>query len=352
MKKVISGIQQIGIGIENAEEAFNWYRTHFGMDIRIFEERATASLMCNYTGGKSRQRHAILALNMLGGGGFEIWQFTGRVPSASQFEIRIGDYGIFAAKIKCRDINMTYELLKSRKVDIISDISECPTGDRHFFVKDPYGNVFEFIGFNTWFKRKGGLIGGIAGCMIGVSDIDKVLPFYSKILGYDEVVYDEESIFEDFKDLAGGNYTVRRMLLKHSKPRLGGFSLFFGPSEIELLQVMGREAKSIYSNRYWGDLGFIHLCFDVNGMSALEKECHELGYRFTVDSNSSFDMGAAAGRFSYVEDLDGTLIEFVETHKVPIIKKLGWYMNLSKRNPEKTLPNWMVRSLSFNRVRN
>ena len=33
-------------------------------------------------------------------------------------------------------------------------------------------------------------------------------------------------------------------------------------------------------------------------------------------------MGEAAGHFSYIQDPDGTLIEFVETHKVPILKKL------------------------------
>ena len=39
---VISGIQQIGIGIPNVQEAFDWYRKHFGMDIKVFEEAAEA----------------------------------------------------------------------------------------------------------------------------------------------------------------------------------------------------------------------------------------------------------------------------------------------------------------------
>ncbi|MFQ5335712.1 MAG: VOC family protein [Flavobacteriales bacterium] len=351
MKKVISGIQQIGIGTCDTKEAFKWYRTHFGMDIRIFEEHAEANLMRDYTGGKARQRHAILALNMLGGGGFEIWQFTAREPAGSKFKIQLGDYGIFAAKIKCRDIETTYDLLRSRDVQVISDIKTSPAGNRHFFAKDPFGNIFNFIGFNNWFKKSGGLIGGVAGCIIGISDAEKAMRFYGRILGYDQVISDETSVFTDLRSIPGGDQPMRRILLRHSMPRLGGFSKFFGPSEIELIQVKERKAKSIYDDRYWGDPGFIHLCFDVSGMSAIEKECRELGFQFTVDSANSFDMGDAAGRFSYVEDPDGTLIEFVETHKVPIIKKLGWYMNLARRNPEKALPNWMVRSLSFNRVR-
>jgi len=60
--------------------------------------------------------------------------------------------------------------------------------------------------------------------------------------------------------------------------------------------------------------------------------------------------GEAAGRFSYIEDPDGTLIEFVNTHKLPIMKKWGWYLNLRKRKKQKPLPDWMLKTLSFNRV--
>jgi hypothetical protein len=62
-------------------------------------------------------------------------------------------------------------------------------------------------------------------------------------------------------------------------------------------------------------------------------------------------MGEAAGHFSYIEDPDGTLIEFVETHKVPILKKIGWYLNLRKRNPKKHLPDFIVKMLGFGKVK-
>jgi hypothetical protein len=60
-------------------------------------------------------------------------------------------------------------------------------------------------------------------------------------------------------------------------------------------------------------------------------------------------MGEAAGHFTYIEDPDGTLIEFVETRKIPIVKKWGWYLNLQKRPAEKRLPDWMLKALKFNR---
>jgi hypothetical protein len=114
---------------------------------------------------------------------------------------------------------------------------------------------------------------------------------------------------------------------------------------------MDRQPRKIFENRFWGDQGFIHLCFDIKGMEELETECKENGYPFTVDSSNVFDMGEASGHFSYIEDPDGTLIEFVETHKIPIVKKIGWYLTIGKNNPEKRLPPWLLKMLKFNRVK-
>lgn len=44
---------------------------------------------------------------------------------------------------------------------------------------------------------------------------------------------------------------------------------------------------------------------------------------------------------------DGTLIEFVETHKVPIAKKLGWFIDMTKRDPEKALPKFLFRMMKL-----
>ena len=45
--------------------------------------------------------------------------------------------------------------------------------------------------------------GGVAGVVIGLSDIDRSLSLYQDILGYDTVVYDGEGIFDDFDGLNG-----------------------------------------------------------------------------------------------------------------------------------------------------
>jgi hypothetical protein len=123
-----------------------------------------------------------------------------------------------------------------------------------------------------------------------------------------------------------------------------------------LISSGANNERKIYEGRFWGDPGFIHLCYDIREMDNLKNQCLEKGHPFTVDSKkshqgNSFDMGEAAGHFSYIEDPDGTLIEFVETHKMAILKKFGWYLDLRKRDPHKALPKWMLRTLSFSRIK-
>lgn len=351
MKPIISGIQQIGIGNPYVHEAWRWYREKFGMDVKIFEEAAEANLMLPYTGGMPHKRHAILAINMNGGGGFEIWQYTSRTPQPAKFEIQYGDLGIYACKIKSRDIKGTFDFLKKQQVEIPGGISKNPNGDDHFYLKDLYGNIFEIVQAQDWFGKTNFKTGGTYGAVIGCSDVDRSKKFYAEILGFDKVIYDVKGNSEDTSVLPGGNINSRRVLLAQTESRRGPFSKLLGNGEIELVQIEGRTPNKIFADRYWGDLGFIHLCFDIQGMKEMKALCAEKGHPFTVDSGDHFDMGEAAGAFSYIEDPDGALIEFVETHKVPILKKFGWYLNLQKRDPSQPLPNWMVKAMGLNRTK-
>lgn len=356
--KIISGIQQIGIGVKNVEESWKWYRQNFGMDIKVFDDNSPAEFMLPYTGNKPRNKHAILALNLQGGGGFEIWQYKERTPLAPGFDIQIGDLGIFATKIKSNNVEETYKNFKDKGLNILGKIHKDKIGKPFFYVKDPFENIFQIVHNPVIFRNEKKLTGGPTGAIIGVSNIEKALKVYSDILGYNSVVYQEEGEFDDFSELNGGtNHKFKRILLKNSNKLQGSFSKLFGQSTIELVEVIDRKPEKIYKDRFWGDLGFIHLCYDINGMKDLQKECEEKGFPFTVDSNinpengKSFDMGKAAGHFSYIEDPDGTLIEFVETHKLPIIEKLGLNLNLKKRDPKKQLPDRIIKALRFSRVK-
>lgn len=271
----ISGIQQIGIGVMNLHEAWKWYINHFGMDCRIFEEEAEAKLMLPYTGGKPRCRHAVLVVNLQSGGGFEIWQYKGREPLQISEEIKIGDLGIFACKMKVRSIKDAMAFCSKDGLAAIGDQYKDPSGKMTFFIKDPYGNLFQMVEADDWFMNEKKITGGSFGAIIGVTDIERSRIVYSDILGYDEVIYDSSGVFPDLINLHGGKNPCRRVLLGRSKPFIGPFSKLLGQSVIELVSTGAQPKKKIYDGRFWGDPGFIHLCYDMNGMDDLRDFCEK-----------------------------------------------------------------------------
>ncbi|SHI12692.1 Catechol 2,3-dioxygenase [Sporobacter termitidis DSM 10068] len=356
MEPIISGIQQVGIGVADLGAARSWYGRVLGFDIPIFDDPGVADRMQRYTGGQPQSRHAILAVNLQGGGGLEIWQYTSRTPRPPAFEVRAGDLGIFLLRIKTPYVEKAYLQLKKHNADILGGIVETPEGVRALCLRDLYGNLIRLEESDALFTKTPALNGGVIGASVGVSNMEKSVRFYREILGYDKVLYDGTGAFPDMHPLPGGAGVFRRVLLGHSKPREGAFAKMLGASTIELVQCLDRTPGKIFENRCWGDPGYIQICYDIRGMSALKALCAEKGHPFTVESNpetaeknDTFDMGEASGIFSYAEDPDGTLIEFVETHRLPIMKKLGWYLDLRKRDPKKPLPDWMLKTLRWNR---
>lgn len=345
---MISGIQQIGVGTTDFRKSWNWYIDMFGVDVKILEDDTVAERMLPYTGGKPQQRHACIAVNLQGGGGFEIWQYSKRKPEPCPFTIAVGDLGVFAAKLNCCDVKAFHRQMSAKWQDCTAP-ETLPDGTLCFYVKDLFGNLFQIIENKKVFINQGKLTGGMAGAVIGVSDMEASVKFYSEVLGYDTILSDTVGIFSPNDPMPESDRKCRRVILKAQK-RKGAFAELFGESTIELVQALERTPRKIYEGRYWGDPGFIQVCFDVTNMKALGEFCASKGHPFTVDScpdGQRFDMGDASGHFTYIEDPDGTLIEFVETHKVPIIKKLGVGIDMSRRNPEKPLPKLLFRLMGL-----
>ncbi len=342
MEGYITGIQQCGIGVTDALVAAKYYDRLFGFNALVFDDTAEASLMTKYTGDKVFRRRAMLTMNMQGGGGLELWQFLDRKPQKAP-SVYPGDLGINAIKIKCRNINLAHAYFQDQPLKESSNILLDSYGRKQFTLTDDFGNNFQLIEQDNFFAQGKQLNAGVCGAVIGVSDMEKSLAFYCFLLGIDKKGIEEKQVEENGKKF-------RKLILKKSSCCHGAFSRLLGGIELELVQALDRVPNKIFDNRFWGDQGFIHLCFDVIGMTGLKERSGNSGYPFTVDSNRFFEMENSGGRFCYVEDPDGTLIELVETHKVPILKKIGWHLNLQKRRTEKPLPDFMVKMLGFNKL--
>lgn len=346
---IISGIQQVGVGTEDFRRSWDWYIDRFGADVKILEDDTVAERMLPYTGGKPQKRHACIAVNLQGGAGYEIWQFSERKPLPRSFELAVGDLGILAAKLKCRDAAAFRQEL-SAKGTVCSALESLPDGTPSFWVKDLYGNWFQAVQRPDVFIGQKRNAGGLVGAVIGVSDMERALRFYGWILGYDRILSDTTGPYDPTGFLTGGGRPCRRVILGHG-PRTGAFREFFGDTTLELVQPLdGAPGRKDFEGRFWGDPGFIQICFDVIRMDAFKRFCAAQGHPFVVDScpgGERFDMGDASGRFAYIEDPDGTLIELAETFKIPVVKKLGWFIDMQKRDPEKPLPRFLFRMMGL-----
>lgn len=273
----VGGIQQIGIGVEDAAHAFEHYKKDFGFNVKIFDDAATASLMKQYTGGDAHSRRAILTLNENGGGGLEIWQFTNRKASNAK-EFGPGDLGIIALGVDGISSNNTP------------------------WKRDDYGNLFKI---NSAEKTS-----GIKEVFVGVKSLEKSTPFYQTLLK-------DATVSNGNLEYKGRDYATQSLFT--ANPSNTAFSKILGPFTVTLVE--SPEGQHYFKDRFWGDKGFIHLCLDVENMDGLKSTCDAANIPFSVDSKGNFDMGDTGGRFAYVEDPDGTLIELVEVLKFPISKK-------------------------------
>jgi len=349
----IHGIQHLGVGVASHEDAWKWYRKFFGLNVPFFNDEAPAPLMDIYTKGKTITKRAAMVMNLKGGCAMEVVCPTSFQSTVSDKIIQLGDLGIFIGMIKAPDVKLAFEFFKKNGAKICSTVKKMPNGWDTFYVYDLDGNLFQVVPASDWYTDYDHVTGGVAGCSIGVSDIEKAKTLYADVLGYDEVVYDETDVFKDWKFVPGGELTYRRVLLSQSKPSGGGFTKLSGKSYIELVQdVSGRAVTKIYEGRLWGDVGFVHLGFDVREMAELGIELEKKGFGFTCDTKNALSMGEATKvHCTYIEDPDGTLIELIEVHKIPIIEKLGINLNVAKRPANKPLPDMMLKALKFSRIK-
>ena len=344
----ITGIQQIGIGVENAAHAAAYYKELLGMNTLVFDDTSEACLMTQYTGGQSYKRRALLTLNMQGGGGLELWQYINRKPEPPANKVQLGDLGIYASIIKCGDISAAHRVLKANDRATVSEILDDNEDQPFFWLIDAFQNTFKVKQFDEQFNGLKCATGGVLGAVIGVSNIDASLLLYNDVLGINQLEQIKDYLYTD---PAGRKIPCKRVILQKSAGGNGAFGKLLGSIQIELVEITQRIPERIYNHRFWGDLGFIHLCFDVIDMDTLKRQSERYGYPFKVDSKDSFSMEKASGRFCYIEDPDGTLIELVETHRVPIFKKWNIFLNLKRRGLERPLADWQINLLGLSKVR-
>lgn len=353
MAHIINGIQHLGVGVDNLDESWRWYRKFFGMNIPFFNAEAPAPLMDIYTENKTITKRAAMILNIKGGCAMEVVQPTSFKGTHAKVNFQLGDLGIYIGHVKSPDVKKAYAYFKANGANVLGEVSKTPDGLDTFFVKDPNNLHFQIIQANDFYKNSKDVTGGTMGCTIAVSNIESAMKLYANQLGYNHVIFDETSTFKDFENINEGGKTFRRVKLTQNPFPTGGFNKVGGKTHIELVQeISDRPKLKMYEGRLWGDIGFVHLGFDVRGMIEIGESLDKVGFGFTCDTKNVLSMGDSTKvHCTYIEDPDGTLIEMIEVYKIPIIEKLGINLNVEKSPLGKPLPDLLLKALSFSKVK-
>ena len=349
----IQGIQHMGIAVSDMDASLKLYRKLFGLDIPFFDAVAAAPLMDSHCNGETIVKRASMVMNMQGGCAVEVVSPTSFKPRRCVFEPLVGDLGIGCTFIKTRDVRAMHAHARAVVGDKCdASLRKTPLGEDTFHVRDLDDNLFQILPSSHWFSNSGHPSGGVMGGVVGVTDMDASFKLYKDILKYDKVLLDETGTFEDWADLPGGDQTFRRVILVPSNPGTGGFASLMGPTRIELVQAMDRKGRFLFEDRIWADTGIVHLGFDIRGMKPLGTALDKEGFGFRCDSNEALNMGDHTRvHCTYIDDPDEAWIEMIEVHKIPILEKLGLFLDVQKRPASQPLPKWMLHALRFNRIK-
>ncbi len=139
---------------------------------------------------------------------------------------------------------------------------------------------------------------------IVVSDLDRSVDFYTRILGL-KVVGRVEIEDDEFSRGVG---------IPGTRVRGAFLEVPDAPTVVELFQYLNQESKPIATDALPSDVGVGHICFSVEDIDKAHEELVAQGVRFkSTPVTISKDHPDAGGvRFCYFHDPDGTLLELMQ----------------------------------------
>jgi len=321
---MINSIQHIGIGVEDRESSFEFYGKGMGFSVPISNHTGNCSGVLPII-EKDETRKVIIALNPYGGGLLEIFQYTSKKPKPPPKEIDLTYNGYLFYGLAVKNINKALEKVKQHNGIVICSHDYFTPLQNHNWktavFKDRDGiivTMLEYPGSRVGHGSGRSKIGGVEYVAIGVSNLKQSLEFYTRILGYDEVVYVYEGTAPEWENLFGKGRKIKRALLRRSAKPHGMFRYFLHGGMIELMEVEGNIGKHNFEGRKWGDIGFMELCFDVNNIDDVLEKVTRKGAEIAVPPYKQ-DLGLnTMATFSYIKDPDGSLIEFADVQSLPV----------------------------------
>jgi catechol 2,3-dioxygenase-like lactoylglutathione lyase family enzyme len=149
------------------------------------------------------------------------------------------------------------------------------------------------------------MITGVHHFSFSVTDMDRTVDFYTKILGIklqsrSRNRYDTLGIA-----LFGTRWGVNQ---KHADLELAVMNI--GGTRVEFIEYKDPKSQPYHKNPSFA--GSAHLAFRVDNMEETRKRLEEAGVEFHSPVNSFMESGEVEWRWCYFRDPDGIILELVE----------------------------------------
>ncbi len=321
---MINAIQHVGIGVQNRDRSFEFYNNALGFSVPMSKSTDNCDGMIQLI-GNDETRNVVIALNPHGGALVELFQYVSKIPVPIPEDVDFTYNGFLYYGLKVKNVKKSLDIIKKHGGSALTaPMDFSPMKNRAWKtavfrdLDGIYGILIEYPESNVGYGNGISRIGGIEYTAIGVSSLKDSIDFFSKILGYDYILYTYEGSCSEWDILFGKGRKIKRALLKKSNKATGKFKHFLRGGMIELIEVEGSKKKHNFNGRKWGDIGLMELCFDVTDIYATLTEINNKGVKTAIDPYSK-DLGLGThATFAYIRDPDGSLLEFAEISKLPV----------------------------------
>ena len=313
---MIEGFEHVGIGVTDIKRSYDFYKNVLRFSMKLNEQEEMLEEMTPIIGDRVRLA-TIMAINLSGGAAIELIEHKSTPPRPMP-DVHWGDIGYLGAGLKAYKIDDLVEILKGKGAEFVTPVIEFEVSGggtwKSAFMRDPDGILLELLETEELREAsKKPKIGGFSHLTMGVSNMEKSIEFFKRVIGFDVVELDTEETPSGLEPVTGGQ-TCRWVTLRQSKAPQSPLPVEAGM--VVLVEARGYEGKPIYEGRRWGDVGIMEMAVEVVDIESTYKSLVERGAE-PYNPPMDVDMGMGSkGTFAYIKDPDGNSFEMVEAKKI------------------------------------
>ena len=313
---MIEGFEHVGIGVTDIKRSYDFYKNVLRFSTKLNEGEAVHEELTPVIGESSRLA-TIMAINLSGGAAIELIEHRSTPPRPMP-DVHWGDIGYLGAGLKAYMIDDLVGILKGKGAEFVTPVVEFGISGggtwKNAFMRDPDGILLELLETEELRESsKKPKIGGFSHLTLGISNMEKSVEFFKRVMGFDEVLLDSDDTPSGLEPVTRGQ-ACRRVCLRQSKEPRSPLPVETGM--VVLVEARGYEGKPIYEGRRWGDVGIMEMAVEVVEIEDTYKTLLERGaVPFAAPADVDMGMGTK-GAVAYIKDPDGNPFEMAEAKKV------------------------------------